>query len=83
MNIQTARWDDPALENKPGQWKPTEQPYRVTSIIPRGPRWDMYRSVVRTFTTEQAAREYMATVPSKNRPSLTMAVNAETWRQNG
>ncbi len=83
MNAVIARWDDRSLENKPGQWKPTEQPYRVTTHVKFGRRFNEYRSIVRTFATEVEARDYMAAVPAKYRPSLTVAVNAETWKQNG
>jgi hypothetical protein len=83
MNAVMVRWDDTSLQNKPGQWKPTEQPYRVSTHIKFGPRFNDYRTIVRTFASEVEARAYMATVPAKFRPSLCVAVNAATWKQNG
>lgn len=81
------KWDDRSLQLGPGKWKPTEKPYRVSTHIKLGQRYDQYRTQCVVFATEAEARAYMATIPAGRKgtwaPKLDVAGNAATWTTNG
>jgi hypothetical protein len=66
-------------------WVPTETPYRVVWVERAGPESGGWRTRVETFATFAEARTATERLFPRGTfyASITLAMNAETWRDNG